>query len=108
LRDAKENTNKDRALADKSYDKLVEDKKALAPGQDATELEEKIMAADLVRQEKAALDKASNKEYDEALKTFITNIVDYALRRVSQQKPRTPQRRPSLGAHRSSSSGAKV
>ena len=108
LRAAKENTNKDRSVADKAYDKLVEDKKALNPGQDATELEEKIMAADLVRQEKVALDKAANKEYDEALKTFMTNIVDYALRRVSRQKPKAPQRRPSLGAHRTSSSGVKV
>lgn len=108
LRAAKETTNKDRGAADKTYDKLVEDKKALAPGQDATELEEKIMAADLVRQEKAALDKASNKNYDEAVKTFITNIVDYALRRVTRQKPKAPQRRPSLGAHRTSSTGAKV
>jgi len=108
LRAAKESTGNDRSTAAKEYDKLVNDKKALDPGQDATELDEKIMAADLVRQEKAALDKAANKEYDEALKTFMTNIVDYALRRVSRQKPTVPQRRPSLGAHRTSSSGVKV
>lgn len=107
LRSAKEKSNTERSDADKNYDKLVEDKKALAPDQDAAELEEKIMAADLARQEKAALDKAANKEYDEAVKTFVNNIVDYALRRVTRQKPKTPQRRPSLGAHRSST-GAKV
>ena len=107
LRDAKESTNSERRDADKSYEKLVEDKKALGPDQDAKDLDEKIMAADLVRQEKSALDKAANKEYDEAVKTFVKTIVDYALRRVTQQRPKVPQRRPSLGAHRSSS-GAKV
>lgn len=108
LRDAKESTSKERWEADKAHEKLEEDKKALAPDQDVKDLDEKIMAADLVRQEKSALAKAANKEYDEAVKTFVKNITDYALRRVSRQKPQVPQRRPSLGAHRASSSGAKV
>lgn len=107
LRDAKESTSKERWDADKAHEKLEEEKKALAPDQDAKDLDEKIMAADLIRQEKSALAKAATKDYDEAVKTFIKNITDYALRRVSRQKPLAPQRRPSLGAHRPST-GAKV
>jgi len=94
LRAAKDSTGKERSAADNDYDKLVENKKALGPDQDATELDEKIMAADLVRQEKAALDKASNKEYDEAVKAFIKAIVDYAVRRATGQRPRMPNRPP--------------
>jgi len=94
LRAAKESTNKDRFDADKVFEKLEADKKGLGPDQDAKDLDEKIMAADLARQEKLAISKAASKEYDEAVKTFVKSIVDYALRRATGQKPRMPNRPP--------------
>jgi hypothetical protein len=107
LRNAKSEANDKRFNAQKDYEKLVGDKKALAPDADAKDLDEQIMAADLAHQEKEELSKVAAKEHDAAVESFIKNILDYAVRRANRQKSKTPQRRPSLGAHRSST-GAKV
>lgn len=107
LRTVRYAANDDRQKANRDYEKLVEDKKALAPGTDSKDLDEQIMTADLARQEKAAINTARSKDYESAIETFVKTIADYAVRRASRQKPKQPERRPSLGAHRKST-GANV
>jgi hypothetical protein len=108
LYDAKMDAAGRRTEANRAYDKLVADKKALAPGHDTKDIDEQIMAADLARKEKDELARVAGMEHDEAVDSFIKAILDYAVRRSNRLKPKQPGRRPSLGAHRTSSSGAKV
>jgi hypothetical protein len=107
VREARNMSNVERQQANAAYDKLLSDKKALTPDQDSKDLDEQIMTADLARQEKAALNSAKGKEHLEAVETFLKGLVDYTIRRASRQKPKMPERRPSLGSHRSST-GVKV
>jgi hypothetical protein len=106
LNSAKISTNEQRFNANRDHEKLVGDKKALAPGTDTKDIDEQIMAADLAHKVKEELSKAAAKEYDEAVATFVQSILDYAVRRANRQKPKQP-RTSALGRHRAST-GANV
>jgi len=109
VRTAKKGAEDVRGEADRTYSTLLDEKKTGGGGgaNQVQDIDEKIMAADLARQEKAELAKAAKKEYDDAVEMFVKNIVDYAVQRATRQRPRTSQRRPSLGQHRMST-GANV
>lgn len=106
LNNAKLSANDERHNAKMAHEKLVEDKKALAPGTDTKDIDEQLMMADLAHQEKTSLSAAASKEYDEAVETFIKSIVDYAVRRANRNKSKQP-RTSTLGRHRQST-GANV
>jgi hypothetical protein len=97
-RERRDGANSARVDARKAHEKLLEDKQMLgeskSPGDQAKDLDEKIMAADLFTQEKAALAKAVNKEHDAAVEHFVKAISDYAVRRATRQRPRIPNRPP--------------
>jgi len=102
LRNQKAEANDHRFKAKNDYEKLVDDKKALAPGTDTKDLDEQIMAADLAHKVKDELSNVAAKEHDDAVETFIQNILDYAVRRANRNKSKQP-RTSTLGRHRQSS-----